>query len=786
MSVHLTSLAPASPRPEAETEEEPAPTQPLDVTAELDDDDDDDVDSPVDAEITDLTVDAEIDLSAFSSPTTAAPLPEELVAEEVIQPLSAAISLLSSYVKTLRFTDQQTTVSDFGTAYIRKFATYYHESKSILTLQSDPTKTPNSCKVSIPFTPLDVISESMACKAFVKELTAVTEKLQLSANEMYLKGKCLNNRARKQELVEIFAEAVPIFAEIILEETEISSLKAHDLVADLLLYHPHNALEHIDGLELASFIGTYKKVNKCGRPPVDGMAVYRHFFPEDNAFFDRVAAAQQQSAAEKNSPNATADTESETPLKSRRLTLGTPLNAEKPAGVPSQGRGRGKKKDLGPHFTTALEQLRQSKESNPAVLAAIAAFEAATEDDTFDDPPNLPEASTITPLTGSLQNSHSQLANTPNTSTSQGATSREQQPLQQSTTSAMRNPKPNTIRQPVNPYTGSPYFSRAAERAAELELDAMVLEAETKLRSARMSECFALTLTNSIRSRSNMLPLLPDDGSPPDFSAVPSPTGYGIKEPSCTGPSPTIQNTLPPKSVHFDNSYDKIKGAVSLLSDYIYHAFALPKARYIEQYLYNKKSRKMSKIANKARLSATAKSTVNELLKTSKQGSDIPKALEEHIRKQVAREAEASRKRIQSLSDQVEEERKKRAKLEKQQEKLKQQSKKQTGAKTQGASEKNTSGTNPSAPVSTPKSKVTFQATPKSMQTKGRGNGGRNREGRGNQGGRNHNSGRGRGPTPQAGDANNGQPHEGPNRSRGPSNYNARRKPHLKWQRSGK
>jgi hypothetical protein len=88
-----------------------------------------------------------------------------------------------------------------------------------------------------------------------------------------------------------------------------------------------------------------------------------------------------------------------------------------------------------------------------------------------------------------------------------------------------------------------------------------------------------------------MLPLLPDDGSPPDFSAVPSPTGYGIKEPSCTGPSPTIQNTLPPKSVHFDNSYDKIKGAVSLLSDYIYHAFALPKARYIEQYLYNKKSR---------------------------------------------------------------------------------------------------------------------------------------------------------------------------------------------------
>ena len=219
MSFPLMSLAPASPRPEAETEGEPFQTQPLQEVVEIDDDD-----CSVDAEITNLAVGVEIDVSVISSPTTVAPLSEELVPEEVMRPLSVAISLLSSYVKTLRFTDQQTTVSDFGTAYIRKFATYYHESKSILVLQGDPTKMPNSCKVSIPFIPLDGMSKSMACKAFFKELAAVTEKLQLSASEFYLKGKCLNNQARKKELIEIFAEAIPIFAEIILEEIEISSI----------------------------------------------------------------------------------------------------------------------------------------------------------------------------------------------------------------------------------------------------------------------------------------------------------------------------------------------------------------------------------------------------------------------------------------------------------------------------------------------------------------------------------------------------------------------------------
>ena len=86
-------------------------------------------------------------------------------------------------------------------------------------LSGDLTKTASSRKVSVPFSPLDVILEGMTCKAFIRELGAeATAKLQLSANEYYLKGKCLNNKARKQELIEIFATALPArsFADFIL------------------------------------------------------------------------------------------------------------------------------------------------------------------------------------------------------------------------------------------------------------------------------------------------------------------------------------------------------------------------------------------------------------------------------------------------------------------------------------------------------------------------------------------------------------------------------------------
>ena len=74
----------------------------------------------------------------------------------------------------------------------------------------------------------------------------------------------MNNKARKQEMIEIFAIVLPVFADFILEDVGISSIKAHDLVADLLLYHPDDALTHIDGLDLASFIETLRRLINAG------------------------------------------------------------------------------------------------------------------------------------------------------------------------------------------------------------------------------------------------------------------------------------------------------------------------------------------------------------------------------------------------------------------------------------------------------------------------------------------------------------------------------------------
>jgi cyclopropane fatty-acyl-phospholipid synthase-like methyltransferase len=99
----------------------------------------------------------------------------------------------------------------------------------------------------------------------------------------------------------------------------------------------------------------------------------------------------------------------------------------------------------------------------------------------------------------------------------------------------------------------------------------------------------------------------------------------------CAGPPSTKALLTPKKSVTFDNTNDGVKQYLSTLMTYVHQVFARPKACYIEQYLYNQKARKISKIAKKARLNNTAKHTVDEILKTGKGGSALPKALEENI-----------------------------------------------------------------------------------------------------------------------------------------------------------
>ena len=648
----------------------------------------------------------------------------------------------------------------------------------------------------------------MACKAFVKELAEATTKLQLSANELYLRGKCMNNKARKQELIEIFAMALPVFADFILEDVGISSIEANDLVADLLMYHPDDALKHIDGLDLASFIDTFKKVNDCGRRAIDGREVYRQCFPVDSAFLERRSTSLAQGTEKEGIPLPVSLARDDNTLIQLHK-LDAQIHSDK-----SKGRGRGIKLSslAGTHFKTALEALRASPYSENNA-AAIAALEAQCIDDVFANPPDSesPNTNIVT------QNSRKKTPNqsnvtTPKTASSQPNTSASNkdppnaQPQtaqtgaivdsmnQKSTisvpttvaTTKLAATAPSPLRKLVNPYTGYAFFSSTNEKKAELEVAQLTKAAEITLRSSRMKECYLLALTNSIRSQRNAFALQPDDGSPPDFNVIPSPTGMGFKEPLCSGPPSKNEFLAPKKSVTFDSTNGGVKQCLSLLATYVHQVFTRPKALYIDQYLYNQKARKISKIAKKARMNETAKRTVDELLKTDKTGSDIPKALEENIRKRVRREQVDSNRKIQSLTDLVEQEKKKNQKIQRELEKLKkkQQAKNSTGASTQGAFEQNASGI---TSVQTDQRQMT-QSTRKEKE-QSRGNGRKHREGRGGRGGRggrSQHSGRGTRPTPQAGGADREQQSGGGNKPKGQYNNSVKPKPSLKWRRLDK
>jgi hypothetical protein len=70
--------------------------------------------------------------------------------------------------------------------------------------------------------------------------------------------------------------------------------------------------------------------------------------------------------------------------------------------------------------------------------------------------------------------------------------------------------------------------------------------------------------------------LLPDNGSPPDFNKLPSPTGAGIKEPMCSNHPTTDIALAPKKAVTFDDTKEDVKTALSSLATYVHQVFTCP------------------------------------------------------------------------------------------------------------------------------------------------------------------------------------------------------------------
>ena len=174
---------------------------------------------------------------ASPSPLDTSPFAASLAPKERIAPLEAATRHIARFVQTLQFADQRSVFNECALAFIKTFATYFCELKNIVKAKGDIEYCPSCCTVNVPFQPLDRVKESPAYHAFATEVADITKKMKLQAGALHLKGRFLNNTARKEELFEILAKALPRFADFVLIEDDAESYGKHDLVADLLLLH---------------------------------------------------------------------------------------------------------------------------------------------------------------------------------------------------------------------------------------------------------------------------------------------------------------------------------------------------------------------------------------------------------------------------------------------------------------------------------------------------------------------------------------------------------------------
>jgi hypothetical protein len=124
----------------------------------------------------------------------------------------------------------------------------------------------------------------MAYKALSAEADSTVKKMRIELGQLYLCQLVLNNDAKKEDLKETLARALPRMAKHLLIETGDLVIKygEHNLVADLLMSHHQALLQSNDG-SLMEFIAVYKKVNLCGRALKSGQELFNRCFPDKTA-----------------------------------------------------------------------------------------------------------------------------------------------------------------------------------------------------------------------------------------------------------------------------------------------------------------------------------------------------------------------------------------------------------------------------------------------------------------------------------------------------------------------
>ena len=491
--------------------------------------------------------------------------------------------------------------------------------------------------------------------------------------KLHREDRKIINNACKEELIELYAAALPRFANLLLIEADVSAVNKHDLVADLLLNHHKEVLAHFDKLTVPDFIAVYRRVNRCGQPPEPVDSIMRKYYGE---FVNSGCAAATPTPPVTPQPTATASA-STTPSPPTAPTPAPPAaGPSSTAAAPTAAAADSAAPAIAteadtvplPCFTLAVEELQ--KLDTPAAKDALLSIQRLTrETNAASDPAPAPAAAQKKKDSSSA------------TSSVKGRVLFKQTPGATKTLAAAAPRSP--IRIIANPYKPNHFIYSQEYTSDELrKVDLVILCQEQR------KDCEPIAATNSIRSRRvDFQP--PDRLTPPNFNTplpglkpppkityasdllakemaeaagdLPTPDGaVAATELTELAPTPTIDLTKT-SSVSFSGQPEDIAAACDRLKTAFRRCFIEAQATYLRLHLHVAKARRISQAATLQRKVDAADDAAPLLLEGTEAEANVTGEI---IRAKVRKETAAEKKQIQSLEAQYKNEAEKRLQVE--------------------------------------------------------------------------------------------------------------------------
>jgi hypothetical protein len=430
--------------------------------------------------------------------------------------------------------------------------------------------------------------------------------------------------------LEIFAKALPRLAESILVDADAKAYGKHNLVADYLIQH-HNDLLATKQSGLQYFLGIYRTVNNCGRPPLDAteLSDYRISLLVAGKTLDKIELPDDSPTKLSTANSSITPGTASTTAVSRSLNSTFEAVEKTPAEVaPAKSPSPIK---IGNFI------LKVAEATAPARGICGTSFQTAKD---FRD--------AIVPLVNSLK-------------------PKEKEPIE-----------------PVMPpYKDAPMcFNRTEdeEDLRELDITFNKLNRVESRKKEIKAESLLFVLTDSIRERPLLKSIptkLPTPPPPPENNAttVTPPDGVAPTFPPAKSDIIDLTANVELDPYKLEHS-PEITASIDSLSELVRNIFIIPQAVYINQAAYNIKDAEHSRIANESKLTETAEAV--ELICASEvkvHSKIVNAALDQKVlvsKSALKKDVNASLQsmsdklvaRMATLEEQVTQDRKKRAELE--------------------------------------------------------------------------------------------------------------------------